>query len=47
MTHRIYHTHPNPKQGRNEPLTIVVEGWDCSECRKPATHAPNKKQDKS
>ena len=45
MTHRIYHTHPNPKQGRNEPLLVETEGWDCPECRKPGPPAalPTKK----
>jgi hypothetical protein len=26
----VLHTHPNPKVGRNEPVAILVPGWDCS-----------------
>jgi hypothetical protein len=25
-----YHTHPNPKTGRDEPVAILVRGWECS-----------------
>lgn len=35
MTFRkLYHTHPNPSVGRNEPLFITVEGMTCDKCEK-------------
>jgi hypothetical protein len=32
-----YHTHPNPKTGRNEPVAILVRGWECSSPSCPFT----------
>jgi hypothetical protein len=32
-----YHTHPNPKAGRNDAITILVPGWECSRSDCPFT----------
>lgn len=37
--YKVYHTHPNPKKGRNEPLLVVVPGAECDECPKQSAGA--------
>ena len=32
MRYTYYHTHPNPKHGKDEPIAIIVAGVRCAEC---------------
>lgn len=33
MKYKPFHTHKNPKTGRDEPLFLVIEGATCADCQ--------------
>ena len=35
MRYTLYHTHPNPKHGEDEPLFLIVDGLRCPSCTAP------------